>query len=530
MKKFTSMLLAALMLVICLAACGDTGSSGSTQQSSDSSSTSTEADNSASEEDSSETEGNAIDFDEEPYHLVVCYPVLSEAQADLPLIEAAINEITLREINATVEFEAVGLFSMANVYSLKASSQEKVDLMMLMPGASYLPNFATSNMIQPIGDEIDQWGPVIKEVLGDTLKAGQFKEQQYAIPQNKDMLVNGYGFNLLESVCIENDIDIDAIKTLEDLEAVFETVKNNEPDMIVLVPEQSGSTILTTVMSKYDTLGVNNFATLEVQGDDSIKVVDAFDDNFMQSAITVREWYEKGYISRDVTTAQESGSQMQWAGRAFASSAPSVGATMGDITNGVVRRSILLDDSSLYRTTMDAQMFIWTVPTSCQRPDKAVQFINLAFENAELTNIFRYGIEGNHYELLDDGTVELTNTAGWQNNWLVLGDRFKAYLRNDALVSAGNISLEEYWQLCNDWNDRVVDSPAYGFTFDPGSVRNEVSACNAAMNEHYNAIANGTVNPETEIPVLKEKLDNAGMYIIMEELQRQLDEWVAANK
>ena len=523
MKRFVSLVMS-VILVFSLAACGsnDTGNTTASQSSETQESSVVPEESDTQEESLPET--SAIDFDEEPYTLVVCYPVLSEAQPDLAMIQEAINEITLREINARVEFEAVGLFSMANVYALKASSQEKVDLMMLMPGYNYLPNFATSNMIQPIDDVVEAWGPSIKEILGDALQAGRFNGSLYAVPQNKDLLANGYGFNLSVPLCEKYDIDIDSIKTLEDLEAVFELIHEKEPDVTVVAPEQSGGTILSILRGKTDPLGTTT-ACLSVAADGTLQAVNSVEqERYSEAAKKVREWYEKGYISRDVTTAQESGSQMLGAGKVFATAAASLGASMGGEMTGVQFKAVKLED--VFATTSDSQMSIWTIPTSCQRPDKAIQFLNLAFENEEIGNLFRYGIADNHHVLLEDGSAQLANTAGWVNNWYIIGDYNKMYIRSDAIASAG-VSHDEYMDLTNQWNEGVVLSPAYGFTFDPAAVRTEVAACDTVIDEYSKAIGNGVVDPEAELPKFRQKLIDAGVEIIMSEVQRQLDEWAA---
>lgn len=470
---------------------------------------------------------NAIDFNEKPYTLVVCYPVLSEAQPDLPLIQEAISEIALREINAKVEFEAVSLFSMANIYALKASSREKMDLMMMMPGSNYLAPFVTSKMLRPIDEEIDKWGWAIKEVLGETLEAGKFLGKQYAVPQNKDFEANGYGYNLSVPLCEKYDINIDDIKTVEDLEAAFEIIHKNEPGVIVITPEQSGGTIVTSLRGKIDSLGTT-VAALEIGSDGSLNVVSSYgQEAYMEGAKKVREWYNNGYISKDVTTTKESGSQLLWGGKAFANSASSLGASMGGVGNGLEYRSVLTDE--LFRTTSDSQMSSWAVPVSSSRPDKAIQFLNLAFDSEEIGNLFRYGIEGNHHKILEDGSAELANTAGWQNNWYILGDYNKMMIRSDAISAAG-VSYDEFIDLANEWNDKVASSPAYGFTFDPAKVRTETAACDTVIDEYSKVIGNGKVDPEKEIPKFLQKLNESGLQTVLDEVQRQLDEWAAAQK
>lgn len=130
-----------------------------------------------------------------------------------------------------------------------------MDLMLLFPGFSYLASYANSNLVQPIDEEVEQWGADIVTALGEQLEAGQYEGIQYMIPQNKDVRRNAYGFNLSLELCEKYDINPDDVKTLEDLEAAFETIKTSEPTVTVLMPEMTGTNIATVLDAYYDNCG-----------------------------------------------------------------------------------------------------------------------------------------------------------------------------------------------------------------------------------------------------------------------------------
>lgn len=471
----------------------------------------------------------AIDFSEEPYTLKVSYAVMSEAQPDLALIQEKLNEITLKEINAKVELEAVGLFNMANTYALKASSQEKMDLIMLMPGYQYLANFANTNLIQPIDEVVATWGNDIKEILGEQLAAGQFKGKQYTIPQ-KVASNPSFGINLLRSTVDKYNIDITTIKTYNDLDPIFELVHQNEPDMTIIYPESTGGNIASILAGNFDTLG-SAFGGLRNGGLDDTKVVNTFEtEEFKNAVYKVREWYLKGYISKDVTTTQESGSRLFAGGNIFTTAVTSVNPAMEisgfndpiDAVSAVLHRSVF--------ATEDSQLFMWAVPASCERPDKAVQFINLLDSSKELGNLMRFGIEGKHYNLDENGSVVLAEeAANYRNYWQMFGDELKWSLRAEDLLTSPDGTEAGYRKMMADALDNTKYSKAYGFTFDPSNVKTEAAACDAVQNEYLAAIGNGTVDPETELKAFNDKLYAAGMQTIIDEKQRQLDEWLASK-
>ena len=62
------------------------------------------------------------------------------------------------------------------------------------------------------------------------------------------------GFKLATPLCEKYNINPDEIKTLEDLEAAFAIIKENEPDITVIMPETTGQGIAGSVYGDHDQL------------------------------------------------------------------------------------------------------------------------------------------------------------------------------------------------------------------------------------------------------------------------------------
>ena len=528
MKRLIALTLSAFMLTAVFAACGqrkESSSAGSVLSDSDSKvSSSVSTDNDGKEDPSGETPQS---FDEDPYELTVCYAVAGEAQPDLPMIQEKLNEITLAEINTRVTLEPVNLFSMANTYALKASSQEKMDLMVLFPGNRYMGSFANNNLIIPLDEYLEKDGQTIIEVMGDMLPVGQFKGIQYAIPQNRNIRTSGSGFGFVMSFCEKYDINIKDMKTIDDVEASFAMIKENEPEIVVVAPESVGSTIAGVLAPQYDNLG-SYVGALSVEDDGTLKVINYFEtEDYMNSAKKAREWFELGYISRDVLTSQEAGSEMNLAEKSFCNTISSVDqSVVGDATE-----MVMLESGKPLLTTADDQQVMWAIPVTAEDPEQSMKFLNLCFESADIANLMMYGVEGIHHRALEDGIIDMEDEDGnpmynsWANWWYMFGDYNKLKIRADMIekVSSTN-SVEEFLEVTENWAYDI--SPAYGFTFDPDPVANEIAACDDVYNEFVAAIGNGTVDPESEIPKFNERLYSAGLQTIIDEKQVQLDAWL----
>ncbi len=519
LKKILSIALCTAML-FGLAGCGDSGEAASSGASAGAS---TEADASGSPEGDA---SSSINFDEDPYTLRIFYPVGAEAQPDVEMIQEKINEIALPEINCTVDLEPVSLASIANTYALAASAQEKMDLMILFPGSVVISEFANNNMIKPIGEYVDQWGSDITRVVGERMKAGEYKGQQYTIPQNQNVRASATGFNISKTFVEKYDIDIDSIKTFEDLEALFEMIHENEPGVVCVMPEGAGGNIATNLMAYGDNLGVNG-VTLKVEDDGSMKVIPATQAETLLSACQrVREWYEKGYISQDILTDTDGGAAGLRADKCFASASNSLNFVTEDEYCYAVR--LRIDDELPLLSTANDQLFMWGVASSCERPDKAIQFLNLCYaRGGELANLMRYGVEGVHYTVTESGGIDTSINANWQNYWFLFGDYEETHIQQHEMDLMGLDSVEEYKKVAGAWN--VQMSPAYGFTFDSSAVKTQISAVSAVCEEYQVPIMCGTVDPETQIAEWESKMYAAGLQDIIDEIQTQLDEWSAAQ-
>ncbi|MEK3713453.1 MULTISPECIES: ABC transporter substrate-binding protein [unclassified Paenibacillus] len=509
MKKITPVLLAA-SLTLALAGCGNGNNSNSS------------ATNNGNGSLSEGVEPGGIDFKEEPYTIKVNYAVLGQEQVDLPKIEEKVNEITLKEINAKVDLEGVSLYNMANAYALKASSGEKTDLMLLMPGSAYLAPFANNKMIRPIDDELAKWGPALKETLGDIIKTGQFNGKQFGIPQKMDQKLT-FGFNMSKAVLDKYNIDLTSIQSIADMDSVLAKVHEGEPKMITFAPEVSSSNITNSLVYG-DGLGNSYGVLMDGSGTKLVNMYES--EQWMNTAKKVREWYKKGYISKDVSTSQDDGAALLESGKVFATAANSVGFA-GGFSQPIEQKTVALHPPVL--STVDSQLFVWAVASSSKRPDKAVQFLNLMNSNVELSTLLRFGIKGEHYEINEDGTIdESKNTNYNQNSWLMFGDYDQLPLAAKFVEPTG-LSVEEYKTKLKEWNDKTAKSPGYGFIFDPTPVKTEISALDAASEQYVKVIGNGAVDTDEMAKTFNESLYAAGLQKVIDEKQRQLDAWLAQN-
>lgn len=75
-------------------------------------------------------------------------------------------------------------------------------------------------------------------------------------------------------------------------------------------------------------------------------------------------------------------------------------------------------------------------------------------------------------------------------------------------------------------NEAAVSSVMLGFTFDSTPVADKLANCREIWLRYRSEVMTGVRDPEETIPVIKEELMNAGWQDVLDEAQRQVDEFM----
>ncbi|HZH60563.1 MAG TPA: extracellular solute-binding protein, partial [Metabacillus sp.] len=180
-----------------------------------------------SENDSNDSKGT------EEYDLTVAFPYFYGEPADMELVQDEINKIVKEKINATVDFVPLSLSAYRQQMNLMLTSNEKLDLAVVL-GDQLSPQ-VSRGQLHEIDDQIEKYGKGIVDAVGtEYLNATKVDGKQYSVPSVRD-LASSYGFVMVKEIVDKYNIDVNNIKTLEDMGEVLRKVKENEPDMTPLV-------------------------------------------------------------------------------------------------------------------------------------------------------------------------------------------------------------------------------------------------------------------------------------------------------
>lgn len=169
------------------------------------------------------------------------------------------------------------------------------------------------------------------------------------------------------------------------------------------------------------------------------------------------------------------------------------------------------------------------VSASCKNPKEAMRFIELlnTEEGKDVYNLTVYGIEGKHYEKLDDShikTLEYDSSQGGGSTsyaamkWII-GNTFNAYLNQGCVDGENEITL-----ALNESGD-TIKSNLIGFHTDTSNIETQTSQLASITTEYSEALMYGVKGSgwETYFKEFQDKLALAGLEQVKTELAEQIN-------
>ena len=441
------------------------------------------------------------------------------------------NELTIPALNIEAKLQVTDYGSRSQQLTLQISGGEQLDIVQSL-GVGYTNGIA-NDYWEDLEQEVDglpllqTYGQGIIETMGDTyINAARFSDGVlYGIPQQKEQA--GGRFSIaVRTDCLKNaESAMDLVPNyegeywqidngLDDLVTIIKALHDTNPGMDAFDP-QSGYLCWTKVDSMGDYFGVlGNWGT----GD----IVDFFrEESYLDMVHAMRELYEYGCINPSAITDTT------------ASSAKIIAGTTCSFISQYKPGSRIQENASCqndmtfvyggpnFTASNSVASMPWCITVNNSDLVAAMQYLNFMYTSSDWNNLFNWGEEGVDYTV-EDGTAKVGSEAEYQHSvqWICPG-QFKAY------PAYGNPT--NLWDLYEDFNENAIVSEASGFIFDKTPVVNEYTAVSNVYSEYQKSIEFGAVDPDSAIDEMEAKLASAGYQKILDEKQRQYDEWKAAN-
>ncbi len=540
MKKAVAGILTAAMTMSLLAGCGSGDSNSGTKDTQAPAGTTGESTAAGDTAGAPESDGGSavaegqkdyIDYDEDPYEVVIEVLTLGSNMESLPAMEEAINEITVPAINCTVKFQAIHIADHATKTALWAAGGEKVDIYYVGTTVPFT-QFVSDGMIIPITELLDERGATVKEKSGALLDAFTVDGEIYAVPQDL-YCAAARGINYNADLLKEIGMEVPETWDMDTLTEIGYKLKEANPEYTLIA--KNGSTDAGEILYFYGMDGFGSSSAVYgvlLNPETDTTVSNLFkSDEFKEYCKYNIEWKENGFMPADQAVNGQNAQDVYKSGTSFCNwvaARPSEEISVQNNTKFDSQQALF---SNPWLTSSIVQEKAWGISTTCERPEKAMDFINLMYENTELANILNYGIEGTDYVYTDGSDKIVTypegidgSTVGWNRAFNMFGDQME--------IAQMAPATEDYYTELKEFNDCAVACATLGYSFDATNVATQVSSVSNVVQEYVPSLVYGEI-PEAELDAYLEemnaKLDEAGINEIIEENQAQLDAWAASK-
>ena len=468
--------------------------------------------------------------------------VLENAMPGNEQVFAAINDYLVEKINAKINFHFITASEYGSKMTPILTTGTGYDIVNVNGQLSFV-DWANKGAFAPM-DELLEYAPKTAEMVGeDFFDAMKIGGHIYAIPSVKDsvqMYSARFNKTLFDAVGVDIPEEITDYRSIVPyLEEVYEARD-------VLYPElkEQGVPITRT----YPEIGkwaqfeqLNSLIGVNVAGvpgmseyaEDGSEVFSIYQtEEYRDMCMTIGRLRTAGvyYNQGDVWYFDPDRVFTQY-------------YALFDIGSGWVECAQYSDDPLQKRFESAMVPFEFNVATT-NYLHQAANAINAKSENKErammalelintdefVATALRFGLEGTHWTLNEDGTLNTEGTLNQNNDnhFYWYGAQFGALIYSKVPASKGS---PEFMAKLQEANAKGMPGNM-GFIFDPTPVQNEIAACSAIIDEYNTNLRFGKIDEseiEGELQAFSDKLDAAGIAKVVEEAQRQLDEFRAAK-
>lgn len=447
--------------------------------------------------------------------------------------------------NTTVSFECISTSDFSEKWKLISASQEEVDIVWHGWMLPYVTEVKKGSYME-LDDLISENAPeLLKEIPENILAKQKVDGKLYSIPNMQQMV------SYISTVDISTE-NYEKIKDKYDpaeLEAFFASHETMDKEcwdkieeIILAVKEKGDLQAGVTGFSDFVEKGyewISNPYKIKV-GDPNAEAINLYRTPEYETFIKVySDWYKKGYVPSDILTANNisdrkygvRGSGNYLIGQGYY---PTESEIKANTASGKLSFVKIPTENSHY-IPYAASATATAISINSKNPVRAIKLIELMNtpKGKDMYNLLVYGIEGKHYNKINDNEIEpigytsqaTSDSPYGQYKWAVgsIFNGYEIYMEDKSVIHKN--------EFIKELNENAAASDLKGFTLDTDPIKTELAQVSAVMGEFTKTLNSGAA-PDAEALYAEfvNKLKVAGDDKVTEEITRQINEFRKNNK
>jgi len=430
--------------------------------------------------------------------------------ADMNIISDYIEE----KIGIRLEIKQAGWGEAAQRFNTMINAGEYFDIM-FVDGGNYA-RFTSVGAFEDLTDILPVTAPGLWEYIPEVLWEGvKIKGRIYSVPTYKDSSRTGYYY--WDHRYVEKyGIDLNRYGWAY-LDEVFRRIKTGENNPR-FYPFNLTRNSDTFIYENYDGLSAL-MPGIGVRIDDNQRrVVNTLEQpDIIEAYRYFNSWYRDGIINPDANMVDEGATGVPFF---MAQAWPSVAYSYA-VSQGVERYDPVRFCGPLY-STGSIQGSMNAISVNSRYGKEALLLLQLVNSDTKLRDMLHMGIEGKHFEYVNEGTA----IRRLRTDWPLVNYQQGSYFIETPLdnVPPG------YWDEVRLQNEEAFPSVMLGFMMDTEPVINEIMNCRSVWEKYAADLNTGAADPDTVLPIIIAELKNNGFDRVLAEAQRQVDEFTGLGK
>ncbi|WP_130838129.1 DUF3502 domain-containing protein [Lachnoclostridium sp. Marseille-P6806] len=464
----------------------------------------------------------------EPVELTFYF--IGEPARDNEMVWERINELLKEKINATIEPKYLSWGDWDQRYPLLFSSGEDFDMIYTADWALYSETASKGGFYPLTMDLIRKNCPMCVEHLPEVAwSSSAMNGNMYLIPQN-NYFANHYGFMIRGD--LREKYGMDEIKNVDQLEEYMDHVKKNEAGMIPLDISSDNAEMYMRAIVVYpdehwylagEHTGV---LTYDFTDPEKISLTPFYDlPGYEEHLERMARWNQKGFLSKsDLTSANaerfENGKSAVKLGNISDADAAWQAARVSH-PDWKIEYVNLLEGKKLGSVGY-SQGVAFNART--KNIDRAMMAADLLNYDPDINFLVNAGIPGVHNEILE--TVEYEGQQLQKTRAIdPEGYGGYSYWCFSNTPSIPEESFDGYDELMYSYfYQQAVHHPLDGMTFQTENVATEIANTSNVLSEYLPILYLGfTEDPKATLNEFKEKLHEAGIEAVNEEMEKQAE-------
>lgn len=526
----------ALVFALCLTACG-----GETAETEDTTKATEKETTKATEK-----ETTVADTDEEEFALETvdwyCRRSMDSNQDFWDYVWPTMQEYFLENLNIQAEWHGFAVADYNAKFQAAITANTAIDLMFVPEAATGLSVWVSRNALEPLDDLLDKYAQELVADMPDyAFQSAMIDGVIYGMPTNKDLAVDiglFYNETMLQDLGLYDafyDVDFQNAKDYDDF---FHTAKAARDEAYPDKAEGPTVTLYNTKWAYYkgDEITTGVFAKIadlrcfEDQPDTGAFALYQTQD-YADAVNLIHQWVVDGINPYDAQNFdkegeyKKNGDYMNWW---------SWGTAAADRTQyedyGWIQDLRHPKFSFTYTGYPLACFHSINAMTTDSKKVASMRLYNMLAEDRYVATSMRYGVEGVHWKLNDDGETSTFNFEGSRNidpaarNYYVWG--FAEFGRTFSTYLVDTMSAD-YFPNLNAMNENAKPSTYMGFILDTEPVANEIAALANVEAEYNTDLFYGMIEDVAgQIDSFNAALEANGMQTVLDECNTQMAAWL----